>query len=66
MRDEDFHEDDDWDEEDWERFLQKADVRNAKYMELCVQKFGGAKFISEIVSEADSPWRTDSRNELNL
>lgn len=34
MRDEDFHEDDDWDEEDWERFLQKADVRNAKYMEL--------------------------------
>ena len=34
MRDEDFHKDDDWDEEDWERFLQKADVRNAKYMEL--------------------------------
>jgi len=34
MRDENFHEDDDWDEDDWERFLQKADVRNAKYMEL--------------------------------
>jgi hypothetical protein len=34
MRDEDFHENNDWDEEDWERFLQKADVRNAKYMEL--------------------------------
>ena len=28
------YEDDDWDEEDWERFLQKADVRTAKYMEL--------------------------------
>ncbi|MGR3174208.1 MAG: hypothetical protein ACUZ8N_06370 [Candidatus Scalindua sp.] len=34
MRDEDFYENDDWDEDDWERFLQKADVRNAKYMEL--------------------------------
>ncbi len=34
MSDEDFHENDDWDEDDWERFLQKADVRNAKYMEL--------------------------------
>ena len=34
MRDKDFHENDDWDEDDWERFLQKTDVRNAKYMEL--------------------------------
>jgi hypothetical protein len=34
MKDEEFYEDDDWDEEDWERFLQKADVRNAKYIEL--------------------------------
>lgn len=34
MKDEEFYEDDDWDEEDWERFLQKADVRNAKYVEL--------------------------------
>jgi hypothetical protein len=34
MKDEEFYEDDDWDEDDWERFLQKADVRNAKYIEL--------------------------------
>ena len=34
MKDKDYYEDDDWDEEDWERFLQKADVRTAKYMEL--------------------------------
>ena len=34
MKEKDFYEDDDWDEEDWERFLQKADVRTAKYMEL--------------------------------
>jgi hypothetical protein len=34
MEDKDYYEDDDWDEEDWERFLQKADVRTAKYMEL--------------------------------
>ena len=34
MKDEEFYEDDNWDEEDWERFLQKADVRNAKYIEL--------------------------------
>jgi hypothetical protein len=29
-----YYEDDDWDEDDWERFLQKADVRTAKYLEL--------------------------------
>ncbi|MBT3878389.1 MAG: hypothetical protein HOI47_33040 [Candidatus Scalindua sp.] len=34
MKDNDYYEDDDWDEEDWERFLQKADVRTAKYLEL--------------------------------
>ena len=34
MADKDYYEDDDWDEEDWERFLQKADVRTAKYLEL--------------------------------
>ncbi|MHC4307214.1 MAG: hypothetical protein ACYSR7_01145 [Planctomycetota bacterium] len=34
MKDENFNEDGDWDEEDWERFLQKADVRTAKYLEL--------------------------------
>jgi hypothetical protein len=34
MEDKDYFEDDDWDEEDWERFLQKADVRTAKYLEL--------------------------------
>ncbi len=34
MKEKDFYEDDDWDEEDWERFLQKADVRTAKYLEL--------------------------------
>lgn len=34
MQDKDYYEDDDWDEEDWERFLQKADVRTAKYLEL--------------------------------
>ncbi len=28
------YEEGDWDEEDWERFLQKADVRTAKYQEL--------------------------------
>jgi len=34
MNDKDYYEGDDWDEEDWERFLQKADVRTAKYLEL--------------------------------
>lgn len=34
MEDKDYYEDDDWGEEDWERFLQKADVRTAKYLEL--------------------------------
>jgi hypothetical protein len=34
MKDENYNEDGDWDEEDWERFLQKADVRTAKYLEL--------------------------------
>jgi hypothetical protein len=34
MKDGNFNEDGDWDEEDWERFLQKADVRTAKYLEL--------------------------------
>jgi len=34
MKDKDYYEDDDWDEEDWERCLQKADVRTAKYIEL--------------------------------
>ncbi len=34
MEDRDYYEGDDWDEEDWERFLQKADVRTAKYLEL--------------------------------
>ena len=34
MKDENSNEDGDWDEEDWERFLQKADVRTAKYLEL--------------------------------
>ncbi|ODS33103.1 MAG: hypothetical protein SCARUB_01727, partial [Candidatus Scalindua rubra] len=34
MKDKDFYENEDWDEEDWERFLQKADVRTAKYLEL--------------------------------
>lgn len=34
MKEKDYYEDDDWDEEDWERFLQKADVRTAKYLEL--------------------------------
>ncbi len=34
MEDRDCYEGDDWDEEDWERFLQKADVRTAKYLEL--------------------------------
>ncbi len=34
MKEKDYFEDDDWDEEDWERFLQKADVRTAKYLEL--------------------------------
>ncbi len=34
VEDKNYYEDDDWDEEDWERFLQKADVRTAKYLEL--------------------------------
>jgi len=34
MKDKDYYEDDDWDEEEWERFLQKTDVRTAKYIEL--------------------------------
>ena len=34
MEDKDYYDGDDWDEEDWERFLQKADVRTAKYLEL--------------------------------
>ncbi|MHC4267555.1 MAG: hypothetical protein ACYSTS_03735 [Planctomycetota bacterium] len=34
MKEKDYYEDDDWDEEDWERFLQKTDVRTAKYLEL--------------------------------
>ena len=34
MKGENYNEDGDWDEEDWERFLQKADVRTAKYLEL--------------------------------
>ena len=34
MEDKDYYEDDNWDEDDWERFLQKADVRTAKYLEL--------------------------------
>ena len=34
MADKDYYEDSDWDEDDWERFLQKADVRTAKYLEL--------------------------------
>ncbi len=34
MKAEDYYKGDDWDEEDWERFLQKADVRTAKYLEL--------------------------------
>ncbi len=34
MEGRDYCEDDDWDEDDWERFLQKADVRTAKYLEL--------------------------------
>ena len=34
MEDKDCYDGDDWDEEDWERFLQKADVRTAKYLEL--------------------------------
>ncbi len=34
MKDKSYYEDGDWDEEDWERFLQKADVRTAKYLEL--------------------------------
>jgi len=34
MKEKDFYKDDDWDEYDWERFLQKADVRTAKYLEL--------------------------------
>ncbi|MDP6923829.1 MAG: hypothetical protein R2568_02095 [Candidatus Scalindua sp.] len=34
MEEENYFEGDDWDEEDWERFLQKADVRTAKYLEL--------------------------------
>jgi hypothetical protein len=34
MKEKDFYQDDAWDEEDWERFLQKADVRTAKYLEL--------------------------------
>ncbi|MFQ5963725.1 MAG: hypothetical protein ACE5KZ_05520 [Candidatus Scalinduaceae bacterium] len=34
MRDREFCEHEDWDEDDWERFLQKADVRTAKYLEL--------------------------------
>ncbi len=34
MKDKDYCEDDDWNEEEWERFLQKADVRTAKYLEL--------------------------------
>ena len=39
MRDDEFHENDDWDEDDWERFLQKADVRNAKYFDIIVNVF---------------------------
>ncbi len=34
MKEKNNYEDDDWDEEDWERFLQKADIRTAKYLEL--------------------------------
>ncbi len=34
MEDKNYYEGDDWDEEDWERFLQKVDVRTAKYLEL--------------------------------
>ncbi|GAX60498.1 hypothetical protein SCALIN_C13_0009 [Candidatus Scalindua japonica] len=34
MKEEEFYENKDWDEADWERFLQKADVRTAKYFEL--------------------------------
>lgn len=34
MKDKSYYEDGDWNEEDWERFLQKADVRTAKYLEL--------------------------------
>jgi hypothetical protein len=34
VEDKNYYEDDDWDEDDWERFLQKADVRTAKYLEL--------------------------------
>ena len=34
MEDKNYYDGDDWNEEDWERFLQKADVRTAKYLEL--------------------------------
>ena len=34
MEDKNYYEGDDWDEEDWERFLQKTDVRTAKYLEM--------------------------------
>jgi hypothetical protein len=35
-------------------------------LKICDQKYGGAKFIPKLVSEAVLPWRTDSRGELNL